>query len=258
MRRDVVCFGHYKKTFGSCFIGKDLETKEWIRIVSDKKDESLTKKDECLRECECECTKCYPMLPTKLDIVEMEIGKPAIEGHQVENKMYIPRWKLSGVLNEDFIEDFFDTDVNEIWIDGCNSDNGQNDIVPVQESDDINCSILMIEVDWIVISVKFEGEEFNKQKKRIRGLFEYKDKQYFMMIVDDQLEEKYTIMPEGRYEFGENKRVALCIQLDKEERDVNVISNSEGMYYSRLNKQIVGVIEFGSTIGIVPKGKSVI
>ena len=253
-----MCFANARKTYGKCFAGKDLEYKNWIRPVSTKVDESLSLKDECLRERECTCAKCNPTIPSILDVVRMEVGEFAGEGHQVENYLYVPKWELVGVLNTDFIEDYFDeTGEPDLWVNGYHTAYGKNDIVPVLKSGALVDSLRLIEVDWLVISVRFEGEEFNKQKKRARGSFLYKSQEYNIIITDETIEDKYLELAEGQYVFGEHKRIALCLSLDKEDKDRHITFN-EGLTDGFLNKSIVGVIGFGSTIGLPPRSKAVI
>ncbi|MFZ5975461.1 MAG: dual OB domain-containing protein [Bacillota bacterium] len=258
MKRDIVCFANSRKTYGKCFAGKDLEYKNWIRPVSTKVDESLSLKDECLRERDCGCTICIPTLPSLLDVVSMEIGEYKGEGHQVENYLYVPKWELAGAFNTDFMEDFLDeTGEPDLWVNGYDSEYGKNDIVPVTESGALMDSLRLIEVEWLVISVKYEGEEFNKLKKRARGLFKYKMQEYNMIITDEAVENKYLAMPEGQYVFGENRRIVLCLSLDKEDKDRHITFN-EGLSDGCFNKHIAGVIEFGSTVGLPPRSRAVI
>jgi hypothetical protein len=257
MKREIVCFANSNMTFGRCFAGRDLEDKSWVRIVGSRPEGALAPREECLRERACDCANCAPAIPGPLDVISMELGAPSANGHRKENRLYVPRWELSGVLNTDFIEDFFDDPVGGLWADGYDSELGKNDVVPVTEMLSIRNSLFLIEAEWLVLDVRFEGEEFNKQKKRVRGVFSYKSKPYDILVTDAAIEEKFLALPEGRHVFGENRRVALCIALDAQPAEDGA-PFSERKGDGGLKKNIVGVMEFGSTLGQTPSGRAVV
>jgi hypothetical protein len=217
LKKKIVCFANSRKLRGRCFAGKDIDKLEWIRPVSNRSDEELYEREECLKNIECNCIQCRPIIPKLLDIIEVELDRHIGCGHQIENYLIgNSRWKKVGVIKASDIDLFLDNIDTNLWVDGYGTWYRKNDKIPIELSTQVTDSLKLIEVALLTISVKTEGIEFNNPKKKVRGKFQINHKEYIIPITDKIVEDEYIQYPEGEYNFGCGNRIVLCLSLGKE------------------------------------------
>lgn len=220
MKKQIICFANSRKLNGLCFAGKDVESKQWIRPVSARKDNSLYDFEECISEKDCNynCSNCKPLKPNLLDIIEIEINDNIGEHHQVENYLIKKcKWKKIGVLKSELIYDYLDNGNKKLWVDGYGAWHRKNDRIPIELGNEIKDSLRLIEVDNFKLIVTIEGADFGNPKKKVNGKFLFHNTEYIIPITDPVVEKKYLHFEEGEYSFQtDQKRTILSLSMGKE------------------------------------------
>lgn len=221
LKKQVICFANSRKRGGKCFAGKEFNNcNSWIRPVSDRQDESLSLKEECILGDKCNCYICNPVIPNLLDVIEIDVSKNVGKDHQTENYLISnTKWKKLGRLDSSYIDRYFDSVNSELWVDGYDTYYGINDRFPTSKAVLIKDSLKLIEVNNLIISVNIEGIEFYDTHKKVRGKFVYNNKQYIIPITDPIIEQKYLLKDKGDYIVGGNKRKAICLSIGKSYKD---------------------------------------
>lgn len=215
MKKSIVCFANSRKNNGRCFAGKDIDSGEWIRPISSTSQGELSLSDVCIRKNnECSCEFCNPIEPKLLDIVEVELIYKNQRDHQTENYIIAnKKWVHIGNLTKDNVDNYLDKDNVDLWINGYKSYYGLNDRFPGNVNLNINYSLRLIEVNSFYIRVRIEGKEFDNPRKKVRGKFNFNDREYVIPITDPTIELGYLQYDEGLYQYGRNKRVILCLSI---------------------------------------------
>lgn len=218
MKKTIVCFANSRKIGGKCFAGKDINDKQWIRPVSDRIHESLIEKEECIRDRNCTCSFCNPILPQLLDVIEIDIGEYVGECHQIENYLIDDcKWKKIGVLKTEYIDNYLDLLKGGLWINGYGAWHRKNDRIPNEYSSEIHDSLRLIEVNDLQIIVIAEGADFGNPKKKVNGKFRFKNTEYIIPITDPVMEQEYIHLAEGIYSLETDyERIILSLSAGKE------------------------------------------
>lgn len=218
MKRQIICLANSRKPDGKCFAGKVLDDNNWIRPVSRRLNDSLSVKEECVRGNACRCGRCNPLIPSLLDIVEVDLIEYAGHAHQTEN-YYISdnKWKKVGVLPSERLESYVDTVPGGLWINGFGTNRRKNDRVPAHMGRGLKDSLRLIKVFKLNLTVVLDGVEYGHPRKRVYGSFYYYGTEYIIPVTDEVVENLYIKQGEGTYTYpADGKTIILCLSLGQE------------------------------------------
>lgn len=219
MKRQIVCLANSRKPDGKCLAGKALDDNSWIRPpVSRRPNDSLSATEECVRGNDCRCGRCNPIVPSLLDIIEVDLTDYAGYAHQTEN-YYISdnKWKKVGVLPFELLKSYVDTVPGGLWINGFGTNRRKNDRVPAHLGSGLKNSLCLINVLNLSLTVVLDGVEYGHPRKRVYGSFYYYGTEYIIPVTDEVVENRYIKQGEGTYTYPTvGKNIILCLSLGQE------------------------------------------
>jgi len=217
VKKEVVCLANSRKAGGRCFAGKDINSKSWLRPVSDRDSEALDKSEMCIKDNNCECLICDPILPDLLDVIEIDLGEYIGKDHQTENYLIGPKkWRKVGRIKKEAIDYFLDPKDLDLWGIGYQGRQRLNDRLPVSKGGLLINSLILIEVKSLVLNVVNEPADIGYYKKKVNGKFYYNDEKYILPVTDGVVENQYLLSALGVYEFEPfNRRIILCLSIGK-------------------------------------------
>lgn len=189
----IVCLANSRKLGGSCIAGKELlygsNPGPWFRPVSNREHEEVS-----LREIRC----LDGSIPQVLEVIDVPVLRAKPRDYQQENWLLDPkrRWSKVDTIARNLLSAWVDP-VDALWHNGHSSSSGLNNRVPEDDAKALRNSLLLIPVDGFDLHVSTYGG-----KKRIQGLFKYKNCEYNIAITDNEYEYVFGQKPVGAYPLG--------------------------------------------------------
>lgn len=201
MEKTIAIFANSIKHKKHCVAGKCIDTKEWIRPVSDTKGKELTSE-------EVKYTNDFGKYTVKpLQKINMKFTSKVALINQPENYLIDKKvtWKQNYSLKENELKDYLDTP-NDLW--------GTSEKVLYQDIQDkkviIKNSLYLVNIEKLNLYKEkstYEGEEQIKRKAK----FKYKEIEYVLPVTDPSFDKLLGDKEEKNFE---NKN--LCISLGEE------------------------------------------
>jgi len=201
--KTIICLANSRKNGESCIAGKEIKNNQigqWVRPVSGRLKGGITLEEQAYG------IESYPKL---LDVIRVPIIRVCPSVYQNENWLIEPkiRWEKTGSCNVSCLEKLA-TKTGPLWINGYSSKNGENNYVPIDETKSFISSLILIDVDDLVLSIsEFEGA------RKLRGTFSLGKTVYDLPITDRSVESSYDHRRPGKYSLG---RSYLTISLAQE------------------------------------------
>lgn len=203
MEKTIVILANSVKHKNHCVAGKCVETKEWIRPVSNKEGKELTSEEVEYNNCygSQKCVKPLQKIKMKLESKESLINQP--ENYLIDKET---KWEQTSKINNDDLKDFLDKP-DDLW--------GETDKVSFNDIKnkkiEIDNSLYLIELESLKLYKNFyEDDEGNKKYKR-RVSFKYNNIDYDFPVTDP----KFNLLLEKEdNKTLENKK--LCVSLGEE------------------------------------------
>lgn len=195
----IVCLANSRKLNGRCVAGLEIlrgRRVGWIRPVSSREHEEVSEYERQYED---------GSDPRVLDIMDVPLIEPKPKGYQTENWLIDPEayWVNRGRLEWNGLRDFADH-VSPLWINGYSTYHGYNDEIPLILANGLNCSLRLISVERLTLSVFKPGEAFGNSKRRVQGRFRHDGNEYRLWVTDPSYERTYLAMPNGDHEIGES------------------------------------------------------
>ena len=191
----IVCLANSRMSGGRCVAGKELQSDGrpggWIRPVSGWSTGGLSERE---RQYGSGAEPCV------LDVIDLPVVKAQPKKYQRENWLVDPsrRWIRVDRVEGDALTQWVDA-VPTLWFNGHSGDNGENDRVPLSETDALDSSLSLIRVDALRVNV---SERYGKPFPVLRGSFRYNECDYSLRITDAASECRSVGMAYGDYEVG--------------------------------------------------------
>jgi hypothetical protein len=149
--------------------------------------------------------------------MHIDFGGHVPHGCQTENWVINPThyWERAGVLQWNQVQALAEAP-DQLWLNGCETNAGINDQVPLNVADQFLNSLHLIHVDLLQVRVFAPGAHFGDMKRRVQGYFEFGNHQYALWITDPIIEAFYKRLPDGQFTTGE---AFLTISLGEPFRD---------------------------------------
>ena len=150
----IVCLANSRKHSGRCVAGKELtqnpQLGDWVRPVSARPKQELSLAEQRYTNGE---------EAQLLDVIDIILEQAVPSGHQVENHLVdtAHRWVKVGVLAWHDLDAALDQFNGSLWVDGHSSYNGTNDRIPLAQCAEVGSSLVLMEVENLVLSVALEG-----------------------------------------------------------------------------------------------------
>lgn len=190
----IICFANSKKELERCIAGKSTTDKSWIRPVSNSEKHEVSSKERQYSNGD---------EPNPLDKISIKLNRYFPYKHQQENYLLDSsfHWIKDGQISWNEIPKWID-EPSKLWF---NYNDERNDKVPLSANEE--SSLYLIHVNELLIEVCiFSAEE--KTKRKIRGIFYYKNIKYNLVITDPYIEKVFC--NEGEYCLND---VYMCISL---------------------------------------------
>lgn len=204
----ILCLANSRKPpSGRCIAGRQFDggiVSEWVRPVSARVSHEVSEEERRYE------TGTKAQL---LDILSIPLSQASPFGHQTENHTLDAGyyWEKKGVATWAQVKAAVDPYDTEFWSNSKSTYHGCNDKVAEADVARIGCSLKLIFVLDLVISVNSEsGFEGNLARRRVRAKFTLNGIAYWLSITDPEIEESYLTQGNGDYDIGE---AALCISL---------------------------------------------
>lgn len=201
--KTIVCLASSRKWSGRCIVGKDLQTGQWIRPVSDRPTGEIVKRARFFKNLN------YPR-PLEILSVPTLTHKP--QGCQQENYLISQDdiWKKQGRITWYQLAALVDQVSGELWINGYSSQHGLNDRIPVREANVLKHSVLLIQPDTLVIEIH---REFSA-KKKLRAVISLNNMLYKLAVTDPKVENLFLASGAGHFHFNA-QHVYLCLSISE-------------------------------------------
>ena len=194
----IVCLANSRKYGGRCVAGKELladgRVGGWIRPVSSRENEEVAEGERCYADGED---------PRVLDIIDVPLLNPRPKTYQRENWLLNPglRWTKTGRALWNDLHPMADRD-EPLWVNGHSTLAGQNDRVPMDDTDAIDNSLRLIRVDALTVTVS-EPAHPSAEFPVLRGYFRYNGDDYGLRITDAESESGSVNLEYADYNVGE-------------------------------------------------------
>ena len=207
MGRTLVILANSVKHHSHCVVGKDINTKEWIRPVSSDTGEALSDEQSSYLNKE----KNWRVKP--LDKITMEFSKHVPLAQQPENYLISKeKWVSSFKIERNELAQYIDSPKN-IWLDTSTNTNRVTSSLVASKEIVIKQSLYLIKIGVLNLQVSTEMVD-GVEKYKLRGSFMYNDIKYAdLTITDPKIWSEYKEKPLGVYEL---KDVYLCLSLGEE------------------------------------------
>ena len=191
--KKIICLANSTKIGCKCVACKTIDTKEWIRPVSEEGRLTRT-----------QIKYANGKLPELLDIIRIPYKKLQPTIYQPENVLISEeQWECLEKFPKDKLDDLCDKP-KEIFI---NQDRRDRIEVGFFEKNRPGPSLLLVKP----MAIKLLREDYGT-RKRLKASFIYNDLEYNLWVRDPNFEEKYAGEKEGSYKL-DSKDVCLCISL---------------------------------------------
>jgi len=183
--RTIICLGASRKHGGYCFAGKDINTGEWIRPVSNRADEEIS---------HAECPPANGIRANLLDVLEIPFLRPIPHGYQAENHLIDPskKWTKKGEATEEQVEQALDDHHGPLWLNGSSSWGFSNNRVKESALDGLDSSLVLIRPRVLRISIGPKGGLFAGAAKRlVKAHLSYDGTDYVLTVTDPAIEDRF-------------------------------------------------------------------
>lgn len=192
--KTITCLAASKKNRGFCYAGKDANG-DWVRPVSDDEGHAISAYWRVVG-------KGDPAVVG--DVLRMAVGKARPTDWQTENVGHVEQhWRREGKASYPDIVALAD-DPDALWPAGRSTNHGLNDDMTEAEARQFDHSLLLIEVDDLVVSCTDEG--YDDPRLRTRAFFTFKGERYGFVVTDTNFKPEAI----GEREIGE---AMLCCSL---------------------------------------------
>ncbi len=194
--KEIICLANSRKNRKHCIAGKEVGSCEWIRPISSYGKGVLA---------DSEIKYANGSLPEVLDIMRIPYKKDCPNKYQPENILISKeKWERLARFKEEELDKICDNP-KDIWM----VDDGRTDRIPADffKSNKLDGSLLLIRIK----SLEFQRYDY-QGKPRLRGIFEYNNIQYNIVVTDLVYEAKYSSQKIGFYKLNA-KKIYLCISL---------------------------------------------
>ena len=194
----IVCLANSRKYGGRCVAGKELLSDGtaggWIRPVSSRENEEVSEQERRYADNED---------PRVLDVIDVPLLSPRPKTYQQENWLLNPgvRWVKAGKAVWNDLDAMVDPDA-PLWLNGYSTLAGQNDRVPIDDTNAIDNSLRLIRVSALTVTV-FEPSHPSADFPILRGSFNYHGDDYCFRITDPESESGSVNLSHGDYPVGE-------------------------------------------------------
>jgi len=201
--KKIVCLANSRKISGKCIAGKEIETGEWIRPVSNSEHGELNQSQIEYSNGEA---------PKLLDVIKISFKEKKTLFNQPENILITEeKWEKVGVLSIDKLDSLCDNPPT-IW----ENNERKNDRIAEDylKKHKTGSSLFLLKLKPEDINIKRTDyiEESETIKKKIRAVFTYNGTNYDLGITDPEIKNKYIDKTPGNYKLS-SKNVYLCISL---------------------------------------------
>lgn len=193
----IAILANSRKKSGRCIAGISLSEQDygqWIRPVSSRPGESLN---------EFERAYIDNTEPQILDVVDIPLIKSNPHSCQVENWLISTQrfWRKVGTITWNEALQFSDKP-DTLWVNGWSTQEGLNDEVPTEISDNFSGSIGMIHIPRLELHKKIDP--YNGIKQKILASFEFKNLKYKLSVTDCTCAAHLRDREPGTYSVGES------------------------------------------------------
>ncbi|MGH8249031.1 MAG: dual OB domain-containing protein [Gammaproteobacteria bacterium] len=183
--KTILCLAASRKHGGYCFAGKDLETDQWIRPVSNRPDEEIS---------DGECTGPNGTQAKLLDILEIPLLRPTPHGYQTENHLIDPsrKWKKTGEATWQDVERALDDHDGPLWLNRDSSWGFSNNRVKEPALDGLDNSLVLIRPKVLRIGIGQKGGLYADAMKRlVKAYFSHVGVDYTLAVTDPIIEDRF-------------------------------------------------------------------
>jgi len=207
MSRTLVILANSVKHHLHCVAGKDINTKEWVRPVSNDDGEALSDEQSSYVNKE----KNWRVKP--LDKITMEFSKHVPLTQQPENYLISKeKWTSNFKIERNDLAQYIDTPEN-IWLDTSTNSNRVTSSFVTSKKIVITQSLYLIKIKILNLQISTENID-GVDKRKLKGSFEYNSVMYEdLTITDPKIWSEYKEKALGKYEL---KDIYLCLSLGEE------------------------------------------
>ena len=189
VRKRILCLANSRKPKGRCVAGVEIvgrKPADWIRPVSARSGKEVGLWEQRYEN---------GGNPEVMDIIEIPFIRADPSGHQKENWLFDEncRWKKVGRAKQKHLKQIVSPH-ERLWINGCSSKRGKNDIVPYAHTKYLENSLRFICVKDLKLLV------FEYFGKKTKAQFVHNGIEYVLSVTDP----KYDAWACGKYEMGES------------------------------------------------------
>ena len=182
--KNIICLAKSLKHGGYCIAGKEVDSGNWVRPVSNREDEEIRPED-CV--CEGEVT------PGLFDVLSIPLLEPRPTSYQQENHLIdqTQKWtKLRNVIWDDVMKEIDDIQ-GPLWSNSSSTYYGIHDRISEVNLNQFSSSLALIKPTDLKICVEIEGAEFGNPRKKTRADFRYNNHHYKIAVTDPVIKEKF-------------------------------------------------------------------
>lgn len=172
MNKTLVIFANSVKHHQHCVAGKDILTKEWIRLVGDKNGCEL-KDEQTKYQNKYGKYLVKPLQKMNIEFLQKAPLKQQPENHIISNKI----WEQNYNIEREEIEGFLDNPSN-LWLDG------------ISKNDRVNYQLIQnneIKITQSLYLIKTNDLKVDKQNRR--ATFSLNDTSYDLAITDPKIQD---------------------------------------------------------------------
>ena len=187
----IVCLANSRKLGGRCVAGKviaDHQISGWLRPVS-----ALPTGELSSRQCQYENGDD----PQPLDVIDVPLACPVPHAFQTENWEVASneRWVKIGRLKWQCLRKGADSP-RSLWINNSSTRHGCHDRVTSQDAGSLDCSLYLIPVPRLSLTVISPSVDFGDPERRVQAAFRYRGTNYALWVTDPIVEAQ-LIKPKG-------------------------------------------------------------
>ena len=189
----IVCLANSRMSGGRCIAGKELRADgragAWIRPVSGWSTGALSEGERRYEN---------GVEPRVLDVIDVAVVEARPAKYQRENWVIARerRWVKVGGMESGALAQWVDADP-ALWVNGHDSEHGENDRIPLRETDALESSLALIKVDALRVTV---SDRRGSRVPYLRGAFRYNGDDYSLRITDAAAESGAVGMRHGDYD----------------------------------------------------------
>lgn len=199
-KRTIICLAASSKHSALCIAGKDIDTGEWVRPVSEHGHKEITSDDLCFEN---------GGMPDVLDIVTIPFITVKPNEYQPEN-ILVDKGSFSTLedkYNRSQLDKLCDTP-NEIF---ANEGSETGKMSPEAFlSSGLKSSLLFVKVGKLAIERYDKTYATYPTKRKLQAVFPYNGRSYHIDITDPRIRDKYLLKKSGQYPIN-SKSIYLCI-----------------------------------------------